>query len=86
MYASAYHSMTRKYLEDRGIDPSPQAAMEREAQRNYDKRLHEAKLLKEKQYREELEAYLDPIGAEDEPLEPSPDAPRNEPSQTPPKR
>ena len=85
-YSSAYHSMTRKYLEERGIDPSPHAALEREAQRNYDKRMHEEKLLKEKQYREELEAYLDPIDAEDEPIETSPDTPRNEPTKTPPKR
>ena len=85
-YSSPYHSMTRQYLEERGIDPSLHASQERAAQRQKERQMHEAKLLKEKQYREELEAYLDPQEPEEEPQLNNPATSRNEASEVPPKR
>ena len=88
LYPSAYHSMTRRYLEDRGLDPDPQAALEREAQRNYDKRRHEDQLKKQQQEQEQErqrqlqqqhEAEVDLwFGSDEENEQP------NEPSEAPP--
>ena len=90
LYSSAYHSMTRRLLEDNGIDPSVHASKERDLQRDYELRKHEERLATQKQQQEELEDYLDQPDDEDDneeaDTENQPENQPNEPTKTPPNR